>query len=324
MALFDSIKGGASELIGRAAGGVSSLLDPRNARMAISGLFPGGANSMAKTASNITFKSAPGSAARPEDDWRVRISLSPQNKIFYNDKTNSLLEPLSETDGVIFPYTPQISVSHSAAYNSLQPTHSNYASHFYQGSEVNDISITGDFTVQTAEEGQYLLASIYFFRAATKMFFGGDQSAGSNSGNPPPLVYLDGYGAHYFPHVPCVITQFTHTLPGEVDYVDVPVALTEVKNYETEIGSVQNLEPGKDFPSHLSSNARTGAPTEQQRLTSSYQEIVTTGTASTRLPTNSSITVVLRPVYSRKSVHEKFNLQDFAAGRLINGKGDFL
>lgn len=321
MALFDSIKGGASELLTKATGGVSGLLNPKNARMAISGLFPGGASSAGKVASNISFDSGGGSPSRPEDDWRVRISLSPQNKIFYNDKTNSLLAPLSDTDGVIFPHTPQISVTHSAVYNSSTPTHSNYASQFYQSSEVNDITISGDFTVQTAEEGQYLLAAIYFFRSATKMFFGLDDTGGTNAGNPPPLVYLDGYGSHYFPHVQCVITQFTHTMPNEVDYINVPIALTEVKNYTTEIASVQGMEAGKDFPSHLlSSGSKTGQTTQ-----SSYQEVVTTGTASTRLPTNSSISITLRPVYSRKSLHEKFNLEDFAAGRLVGGNnGGFL
>ena len=47
------------------------------------------------------------------------------------------------------------------------------------------------------------------------MFFGNS----SNPGNPPPMVFLDGYGDHYFPHVPCVVTQFSHTMPSDVDYV---------------------------------------------------------------------------------------------------------
>jgi hypothetical protein len=33
------------------------------------------------------------------------------------------------------------------------------------------------------------------------------------------IVYLDGYGQAYFPHVSCIITNFTHTMPADVDYV---------------------------------------------------------------------------------------------------------
>ena len=79
-----------------------------------------------------------------------------------------------QTNGVIFPYTPQIQVTHQARYNPQIVTHSNYASYFYEGSEISAINVTADFTVQNIAEGQYLLAAVYFFRAVTKMFFGND------------------------------------------------------------------------------------------------------------------------------------------------------
>jgi hypothetical protein len=49
------------------------------------------------------------------------------------------------------------------------------------------------------------------------------------------------------------------------------------------------------------------------------------GTQSTRLPTSSQLTVTLQPIYSRTAV-TNFNLDDFAAGRMIgNGnKGGFI
>jgi hypothetical protein len=328
MALFDSIKGVAGSLSSGKGilSTVQSLADPKNARMAISGLLFGGSASQSKQAPNIGFKSAPGSASRPEDDWRVRISLSSANNIFYNDASNDLMKPLAVTNGVVFPYTPSISVTHQAMYNSAQLTHSNYAAQFYQGSEVNDITITGDFTVQTAEEGQYLLAAIYFFRSATKMFFGFDKQTGNGAGNPPPIVYLDGYGEHYFPHVSCVVTGFTHNLPNEVDYIDVPV--TTLKETTRVIddsvtnplaggnyGTVQNIDP-----STVPNMGRDAEKTNRIADTKAYSY----ETKSTRLPTASSISITLRPVYSRKSLHEKFNLNDFAAGKLVKGNGGFL
>jgi hypothetical protein len=233
-------------------------------------------------------------------DWRVRVSLAPNSNYFYNDPSNRLLSPLiSEVGnnvtsavvqsinnlfgpngqtrvGVVFPYTPTVSVSHSANYQAQKLTHNNYTQYFYENSEVQAISISGEFTVQNVNEGQYLLASIYFFRSITKMFFGQDGMAG----NPPPLVYLNGYGQYYLPNVPCVVTSFGHSMPDGVDYMDIP-------------------EPG------LTYNPAVTNPVLN----------------STRLPTTSTITLSLQPVYSRYAQSQRFSLNDFARGALINQAG---
>jgi hypothetical protein len=83
--------------------------------------------------------------------------------------------PLSQTSGVVFPYTPSITVNHRARYGVTPLTHANYASYFYEGSEVSSININAEFTVQNIEEGQYLAAVIQFFRTMTKMFYGGSR-----------------------------------------------------------------------------------------------------------------------------------------------------
>ena len=161
------------------------------------------------TAQNYTWQGA----IPMEEDWRVRISVQPAiQNIFYT-------YPLVTTNGVIFPYTPAVTINHVARYGTSQLTHSNYTSYFYEGSEVQNISINGEFTVQNIAEGQYLIAAIQFFRSCTKMFYG----ASALAGTPPPMVFLDGYGGTYLPHVPCVITQFSHTMPADVDYVNIPV-----------------------------------------------------------------------------------------------------
>lgn len=235
------------------------------------------------------------------NDWRVRVSLAPNSNYFYNDPFNTLLSPLvtesgggsdsgvggalsnlfaksgSKRVGVVFPYTPQVQVQHTANYSAQKLTHNNYTQFFYDNSEVQAINISGDFTVQNVQEGQYLLASIYFFRAITKMFFGQDP----NVGNPPPMVYLNGYGQYYFPNVPCVVTSFSHTMPNDCDYMDIP-------------------EPGLGPYNPQSQNYRLN---------------------STRLPTTSSISLSLQPVYSRLAQSQGFSLNDFAAGALVNPPG---
>ena len=233
-------------------------------------------------------------------DWRVRVSLAPNSNYFYNDPSNNLLSPLrtevaNNIDsavsqginnlfgaggqariGVIFPYTPSVTITHTANYEPQKLTHSNYTNYFYNNSEVSPITINAEFTVQNVNEGQYLLATIYFFRAVTKMFFGNDSFAG----NPPPIVYLNGYGEYYLPNVPCVVTSFGHTMPDTVDYMDIP-------------------EPGIAYN-----------PTVQRPVLN-----------STRMPTTSSITLTLQPVYSRLAQSQGFSLNDFARGALINAQG---
>lgn len=117
---------------------------------------------------------------------------------------------------VVFPITPNIQTTDAAKYSTVALTHSNYAMQFYECSEVSAINISAEFPVQNAAEGLILLSAISLFRAATKMFWGGSGLAGT----PPPLMFLDGYGG-YFTNVPCVLLNFTHTMPDDKDYIPV-------------------------------------------------------------------------------------------------------
>jgi len=144
-------------------------------------------------------------------DWRVRLSVPDTYK------ASPMLRPLLETDGMIFPYTPQIIVEHSANYNSLHPTHSNYPFPAYQNSQVSSMTIIGDFLIKNAQEGAYWIAAVHYLRTITKMAYG----ASSNQGSPPPVVRLNGYGDFVFKNVPVIVTMFTVDLPSDVDYIQV-------------------------------------------------------------------------------------------------------
>jgi hypothetical protein len=289
------------------ADNADSLLDPTAARQDASGLPPGGEPPGATGDTQVAFQGVNDATPSAADsDWRVRISLADGANIFYKSTgsdQNELMRPLIETNGVIWPYTPAITVTHSATYNQTNLTHSNYNPSFYHHSDVSDISISGEFTVQSQDEGRYLMAAVYFFRAATKMFFG----QGANVGNPPPIVFLDGYGSHYFPHVPCVITSFAHTLPADVDYISVDITSSEMVT--TSVGPARNISNNGSI-----SSGRT-------------RELKTV-TTSTRVPTMSTIAVTVKPMYSRKNLHDRFNLDRFAAGLLLadrkNGYGGFI
>jgi hypothetical protein len=154
----------------------------------------------------------------PSNDWRVKLSLPPSAGIFYQSTNPGIQWPLQASNGVIFPYTPTVSVTHSANYDGSALTHSNYMNFFYKSSYVQNIQITGEFSVQNVNEGLYLIAVIEFFRSCTKMFFGQDALAG----NPPPVLNLNGYGATYLPNVPVVVESFQHTMAPDVDYINIP------------------------------------------------------------------------------------------------------
>jgi len=158
--------------------------------------------------------SASFSTSSSRADWRVKLSIPQQFA------TDGLLAPLVNAGGAfVFPYTPTIIVGHSASYNSLQPVHSNFPFQIYESSNVQEIVITGDFTVENAAEGQYWVAAMHYLRSVTKMFYGDS----ANAGSPPPIVKLNGYGDYVFNNIPCVVTNFTIDLPSDVDYVAVPM-----------------------------------------------------------------------------------------------------
>jgi len=166
-----------------------------------------GANPTNRTATAAVFN---GQGA----DWRVRLSL-PHN--FYK---SPVLKALIDTQGFVFPYTPQIMVTHSAHYNPIEPVHNNYAYYAYQNSRVESMTITGEFLIENSLEAEYWLAAVHYLRTVTKSAYGGDFGT-VEQGSPPPVVKLNGYGDFMFKNLPVIITQFNVELSQNCDYISV-------------------------------------------------------------------------------------------------------
>lgn len=334
MGMFDGVlSSGASSALNAGASAVG--LDPSAARLAISGLIPGGSIGLNLFGSKVNLSFAGGTP-----DWRVRIALADSAKYFYKSQSpqdRGIMAPLFMTPaqhGVIFPYTPQVQVTHTANYSQQKFTHSNYPGYYYENSEVAAISINGDFSVQNVIEGQYLLAAITFFRAATKMWFGNSKSS---MGMPPPMVFLSGYGANYLPNVPCVITSFSHTMPADCDYIEIPGVNPNSTGAAGIGGAVtQGIEGAMsgNMDSVYGAMAAGANSVLGSALGPSGNGVnqligqLTGGAfgsgAPTRMPTTSQLSVTLQPVYSRASA-ASFNLDDFAAGKMISAsKGGFI
>jgi hypothetical protein len=270
--------------------------DPSTARRSNAGLPPGAQNTAGSNAQPIVKFTAPNG-----DDTRVRIVVpsGPLQGILLN---GPVLYPLASTNGVLFPYTPTISVNHGARYNSENLTHSNYAYHFYQSSDTESISITATFACKNSTDAAYVIAAQHFFRTVTKMFYGQDAEAGL----PPPVLRLEGHGDYQFgAHkesvggVPIIIESFGISLPEDVDYI------TAITNGATAGNNPANSGPGSNptaAPNTGSSNGQTRVPIVQQ------------------------FSLTCKPLYSRKSITGDFGFRKFAAGQLLStgSRGGFI
>jgi hypothetical protein len=131
-----------------------------------------------------------------------------------------LLRPLTETDGIVWPYTPNINVSFSAAYTGNQTIHNNYQSQSYGQSTVEQITCVGQFTANTPREAAYVLSVLHFLKSATKSFFGQD----TNRGTPPPVLRFSAHGPYMFNSVPVVIANTSQDFEGSIDYINADIA----------------------------------------------------------------------------------------------------
>jgi hypothetical protein len=247
-------------------------------------------------------------------DWRVRLQLAPGAKYLYNAPIPGILAPLRDTNGVLFPYVPSISVQYAANYSPQELTHSNYKIFQYSNSSVDSISLNCDFTAQDAKEARYVLAVIHFFRSVTKMFYGQDQNP--KNGTPPPLCYLTGMGQFQFDRHPLVITSFNMSLPTDVDYI-------RAANTTPPPGTNQGGQTFRD---------NTGNPS-QTRLQSGPTPIGPGGTQSppafntspsgtyeaTYVPTKLQMQISAVPIVTRNDISNNFSLEKYATGELLKG-----
>jgi hypothetical protein len=238
------------------------------------------------TDSRIVNARAKWSGRSDKKDWRVRLQV-PEGPLrqFFDFDNNPLLQPLADSHGIFWPLTPSMVIQHSANYNAMDMTHSNYPHQAYQNSQVDSMNIIGEFPVQNSDDAKHWVATVNFLRTATKMFFGKDEGTGKGlKGNPPPILHLFGYGDHMFHKIPVVLNSFNVELRAGIDYIS-----TRQNNsgYET-----------------ARTRERMGLPELED--------------SQTWAPTLSNISVLITPIYSRDSV-KNFSMSKFVRGEL-NGK----
>ena len=257
-----------------------------------------------------------------DNDWRVKLTLPPGATYLYKTPGDpGILAPLIPTDGLIFPYTPQIQVQYEAEYNSYDLIHNNYSGHFYKGSSIKNILITGTFTAQDTNEANYVLACLHFLRSSTKMFYGRDAERGS----PPPVLLLRGLGEYQFNNHKCVLTNMSYNLANDIDYIaagvpdSAPFANGFVTALSSESGHVswsskisRLFGAGIDVTKSPTGNATTTSASNPPGRSETY-------TKKTYVPTKIDVSLTLLPVHTREEVTNEFSLRDYANGKLLKG-----
>ena len=254
-------------------------------------------------------------------DWRARLTMLDGS--FFDNAP--VLDPIKNADkSLIFPYTPSINISASATYADQPITHSNYQFTTYTSSKVSEITVVGDFPVEDAEQAAYWIAVVHFLRSVTKMYTGNTGDA--NPGNPPPVLNFSAYGDFVFKNVPVVVTSFSLQLPKEVDYI----AVNTLKNSNVSSGT-SNLNKISSAANIVAGGLSAFGQTKAAGLLKTGTNLINAVSGPTsssggqgsgnesHVPTNSSLTVSLKPIYSREKIRN-FSLNTFVKGGYV-GQG---
>lgn len=256
------------------------------------------------------------SERKAKADWRVRLTLAKGANYLYRQATNKdILYPLKETDGVIFPYTPTVSTSYQANYDNIELTHNNFKIYQYRNSNIGEVQISCDFTAQDTREANYLLAVIHFFKSVTKMFYGQDQNP--KAGTPPPLCYLHGFGAFQFDNHPLVISNFSYSLPNDVDYIRAGTVDTgqRLQSYSNlDVPKNFSIPSGGSFASRIFRLATAGLPQGAKPNNVVIPWERNKPIDPTYVPTKIGLSITCLPIVTRYDISQNFSVQEYAKG----------
>ena len=316
--LVNSVSSGANAVSNFAQGlsDSTSLAD-----FASSGRMMGALSDLAEGAGDVMSAVASfGGDANPSD-WRVRLSLAKWTSF----KGSPVLTPLKDAGGLIFPYTPTINIASTASYAAVPTTHTNYTFQAYKNSDPGSITINAPMNVEDSTQALYWIAAVHYLRSLTKMFAGNDPKAG----NPPPVIFLNGYGNYIFKNVPVVVTSFSTSLDANCDYIGCNVVGSmagQVEGVSSGIGgladSIGGLIPDLGGITGAVSSIAGGVG-QVAGLAGSLGLGGTTSGGVTHVPTKSTFNVTLQPVYSRNSARN-FSLDRFVGGGYLNNSFGYI
>ena len=207
-------------------------------------------DSSSKTDRRVCLKVAPSIHFESDYDFAKRVAyvLGTQD-VSYPKSVGSissdsvfrgfLRSQLGKAQGLIFPYTPKITMSYNVNYEKTDFIHSNLSFNSYKNSPPPTISLNAKFTADTKANAIHMLSAVWFLQACSKCDTGlntmskGDNKNTANrsgAGLPPPVLYLNGY-ANLMDNIPVIIEGFSVDYPEDIDYVrlDLQMAINKPK-----------------------------------------------------------------------------------------------
>jgi len=148
--------GGALQTASKLAGALNNLSNPAALISSLRSInLPKGG----EAGGVLKAASAAFGGADADGDWRVKLSIPS------SFASSPLMQRLVQTGGLVFPYTPSITISSAANYEDTVLTHQNYQFVSYQNSRTNDIQIEAPFNVEDGDQAMYWLAAVRCLQA---------------------------------------------------------------------------------------------------------------------------------------------------------------
>lgn len=160
-------------------------------------------------------------------DWRCKLIWRGVSDLSGASGPLTILPKSGSDVVVVWPYTPQFQINYQASYDMIRTLQTNFATPAYQSSDIQSITINGEFTATTSSEANYLYAVIHFLKSATKGF--GWEST-DRTGLPPPVLTLKYLGDGSINSMPVVVTTFNVDYPKDVDYIKTDFAGSSTEN----------------------------------------------------------------------------------------------
>lgn len=147
---------------------------------------------------------------------------------------NFLQAQLGKVGGLIFPYTPKISMSYAVNYETTDIPQSNVQYNSYKNSPPPSIDVTAHFTADEKSQAKHMLSAIWFLQALSKCdvgdgktyYVGKDKTVGGG-GLPPPILYFNAY-EQMIENIPVVLKSFSFSYQDDIDYVNL---IINMENY---------------------------------------------------------------------------------------------
>lgn len=148
---------------------------------------------------------------------------------------NFLQAQLGKVGGLIFPYTPKISMSYVVNYETTDIPQSNVQYNSYKNSPPPSIDVTAHFTADEKSQAKHMLSAIWFLQALSKCDVGDGKTyytttVKSGGGLPPPILYFNAY-EQMLENIPVVLKSFSFSYPDDIDYVNLIINMENYNKY---------------------------------------------------------------------------------------------